>query len=104
MEFLRTRQLTIMLFFSGTCGVLAILALMIRSLPARRKKILSVFEASVMMLLLSDRYAYLFRGNTSRLGWRMVRISNFFVFFLAFRPLCFYGVPDRPLCKRGRAG
>ena len=69
MEFLRTRQLTIMLFFSGTCGVLAILALMIRSLPARRKKILSVFEASVMMLLLSDRYAYLFRGNTSRLGW-----------------------------------
>ena len=69
MEFLRTHQLTIMLFFSGTCGVLAILALMIRSLPARRKKILSVFEASVMMLLLSDRYAYLFRGNTSRLGW-----------------------------------
>ena len=82
MEFIKAHQLTIMLFISGTCGVLAVLALVIKSLSPRRKRILAVFEASAMLLLLSDRYAYLYRGITSALGWWMVRITNFTVFFL----------------------
>ena len=31
---------------------------------------------------MSDRYAYIFRGDPSRLGFWMVRISNFLVYFM----------------------
>ena len=37
-------------------------------------------EISAMFLLIADRRAYIFRGDTSALGWWMVRISNFLVF------------------------
>ena len=36
-----------------------------------------------MLLLLFDRYCYLYRGNTSDLGFVMVRVCNGMVFFLA---------------------
>lgn len=82
MDFIKAHQLTIMLFISGICGSLALLALVIRSIPHRRKMILAAFEASAMLMLLADRYAYLYRGVTGNTGWWMVRISNFLTFFL----------------------
>ena len=36
-----------------------------------------------MLLLLFDRYSYMYRGNTSDLGYIMVRVCNGMVFFLA---------------------
>ena len=82
MDFLRTHQLNIMLVMSGVCGVLAILALVTESLSPRRKHIMASIEAAAMFLLIADRYAYIFRGDVSQLGFWMVRISNFLVFFL----------------------
>ena len=44
-------------------------------------------------LLLSDALAYIFRGNTSKLGWYMVRISNLLVYICNFSIsffFCFY--------------
>ena len=82
MDFLRAHQLNIMLIMSGVCGVLAILALVTESLSPRRKHIMASIEAAAMLLLLADRYAYIFRGDVSQLGFWMVRISNFLVFFL----------------------
>ena len=44
-------------------------------------------------LLLFDALAYIYRGNTSSLGWYMVRISNFFVYICNFSAsffICFY--------------
>ena len=82
MDFLRAHQLNIMLFMSGICGVLAVLVLLTESVSRRRKGILASIEASAMFLLLADRYAYIFRGDPSQLGYWMVRICNFLVFFL----------------------
>ena len=82
MEFLKAHQLNAMLFMSGICFVLAILTLVTRALPPRRKRIIAFLEIAAMMLLLSDRFAYIYRGDPSRLGFWMVRISNFLVYFM----------------------
>ncbi len=71
-----------MLFLSGVCAVLVIMALMSSTLSSRRRRILAVIEATGMFLLISDRFAYMYRGNTSETGYWMVRISNFLVYFL----------------------
>ena len=83
MEFLSAHQLNIMLFMSGICGILAFLASISRALSPKRRRILTLLEAAAMFLLLSDWYAYRFRGEPGTTGFWMVRISNFLVFFLA---------------------
>ena len=82
MDFLKAHQLNIMLFVSGICGILAVLALMSKTLSRKRRRIIAMLEASSMLLLLSDRYAYIYRGDESTLGYWAVRISNFLVYFL----------------------
>ena len=83
MVFLRTHQLNLMLLLIGACAILSCTTLFIKALPQRRKSILSLMELSAMLLLLFDRYSYLYRGNTSELGYIMVRVCNGMVFFLA---------------------
>ena len=83
MEFLKAHQLNIMLYMSGICGVLVVLTLMTKTLPQKRRHILARFEAAAMFLLIFDRYAYLYRGDGSTVGFWMVRVSNFMVFFLS---------------------
>ena len=83
MEFLRQHQLSIMLFLSGTCCVLAILCLFTSSMPKKRRRALTLLEVYAALLLIMDRYAYIYRGNTTELGWWMVRISNFSVFLFS---------------------
>ncbi len=82
MDFLRDHQLNIMLFMSGVCGILILMTLMAKFLTGRRKRILSLMEVSVLLVLLFDRWAYLYRGDTTDFGYLMVRISNGMVFFL----------------------
>ncbi len=83
MDFLRAHQLDIMLFLSGVCGILAVMTMLAKSLPRRTKFILTSMDLSAMMLLIFDRYAYIFRGDASALGFYMVRICNGMVFFLS---------------------
>ncbi len=82
MEFLKAHQLNIMLFMSGMCFVLTILTLTTKSLSPKRKYIIASLEFAAMLLLLSDRYAYIYRGDPSLLGFWMVRISNFLVYLM----------------------
>ena len=82
MNFLKTHQLSIMLYMSGICGILVLLALMSKTLSNRRRRILALLEAAAMFLLIADRYAYIYRGDPSLMGFWMVRISNFLVYFL----------------------
>ena len=82
MELLKAHQLNVMLFLSGICFVLAILTLTTKSLSPKRKRILALLEIAAMMLLLSDRFAYIYRGDASRIGFWMVRICNFLVYFI----------------------
>ena len=89
-EFLRTYQLDIMLILTGICAMITLLVFISKSIPRSRKTAMIVFEFSATLLLVADRLAYFYRGVTTILGWWMVRISNFSVFFLS---LCIlYGV------------
>ncbi len=72
-----------MLVLSGICGVMVLFIYMTKTMSARRKTILMLLELSAMFLVISDRKAYIYRGDTSTLGWWMVRVSNFLVFFLS---------------------
>ena len=83
MELLREYQLDIMLFMSGMCGVLAIMTIIIRSLPRKTKTILALMELSAMFLLLFDRLSYIYKGDASELGYYMVRIGNGMVFLFS---------------------
>ena len=81
-EFLKAHQLNIMLFLSGICAILTILTLLTRTLSPKRKRILASLEFAAMMLLVADRFAYIYRGDPSELGFWMVRICNFLVYFI----------------------
>ena len=83
MEFLRQHQLNIMLVLIGICGVVALFVLITNAFSRQRKRALFSLEMSAMLLLIFDRYAYIFRGDVSQLGYWMVRISNFCVFFFS---------------------
>lgn len=81
-DFLKIFQTDIMLALCGVCACLAVMVSITRTIPPKRKFALLVMELSAILLLLFDRQAYLYRGNTSRIGYWMVRISNFQVFTL----------------------
>jgi len=72
-----------MLFLSGICFVLAILSFVTKSMPKKRRQILIQMEVFAGLLLIMDRFAYLYRGDVTTLGWWMVRISNFCVFLFS---------------------
>ena len=82
MEFLRQNELDIMLFLSGICAILAFMTLAMSSESSRKKSILALMELSAMLLLLSERFSYIYRGDPGDLGFLMVRLSNGLVFFL----------------------
>lgn len=83
MDFLRQHQLNIMLVLIGICGILAFCVPLTKMLNQKRKNALFSLELSCMFLLIFDRYAYIFRGDISSLGFWMVRICNFSVFFFS---------------------
>ncbi|MCR4617115.1 MAG: HD-GYP domain-containing protein [Lachnospiraceae bacterium] len=81
-NFLKTYQLDFMLVLSGVCGIQTIFVLISKALNKRRKLALTLMNISAFILLNADRAAYIYRGNTSTLGFYMVRISNFLVYFI----------------------
>ena len=82
-EFLRIHQLNIMLVLSGICAILSLFVFITKTLSKKRKVILIFMELSAAFLLIFDRFAYIYRGDVSTTGCWMVRISNFWVYFLS---------------------
>lgn len=80
--FLRDHQLNVMLFLVGVCLLIAFLVSVAKTISLRRKISLILLSIGGALLLIMDRFAYIYRGDVSRTGYYMVRISNFFVFFL----------------------
>ena len=80
-QFFHDFQLSVMLFLSGACGVLAMLSMSTATLSSVRRRALVSMEIAASLLLLFDRQAYLHRGLLDTYSYYMVRISNFFVFF-----------------------
>lgn len=81
-DFLREYQLDIMLVLIGACGITAFFVLITGTLSKPRKRALLFVEVYSTVLLIFDRFAYIYRGDVSRTGYWMVRISNFLVFFM----------------------
>ena len=81
-DLLKEYQLNLMLTLSLLCGMMALFVFITTPLRPSRKYILLLLELCAMALLISERMTYFFRGNTSDLGFWMVRISNFMVFAL----------------------
>ena len=79
--FLRNHQLNIMMSLASICGIIALFVFISKSIPRERKRALLLIELNAMFLLGADRAAYIYRGDMSTLGYWMVRISNFIVFF-----------------------
>ncbi len=82
-EFLREHQLNIMLALGSICFIISVFLLVTGILSRRKKYILVMMELSAGILLFADRFAYIYRGNTSRLGFYMVRISNYLTFAMS---------------------
>ncbi len=80
-DLMRSNQLNIMLFLCGVCGTLIVLLANTRFLSKTRKRILILTESVALLLLWFDRLAYIYAGTSGRVGYYMVRISNFAVFF-----------------------
>lgn len=81
-ELLKDIQLDIMLVLTGICAVMVIFVLISKVFSTQRKSSLLMMTIGSMFLLIFDRFAYVYRGDTSVAGWWMVRISNYFVFAL----------------------
>lgn len=81
-DYIRVHQMNIMLALCSVCAMMALLLLITRFLPKKRKWILIFMELVATFLLAFDRAAYIYRGDVSRLGYIMVRLSNFMVFYL----------------------
>ena len=81
-EKLKEYQMNIMLVLSSICGLLALFAFITRVLTPTRKRLLIAIELSSMLLLIADMMSYHYRGDTSDIGFWMVRISNFMVFLM----------------------
>ena len=80
--FIRANQLDIMLALCAVCIMMAVMLLITRFIPTRRKWIIIGMELVATFLLFFDRQAYIYSGDVSRTGYIMVRVSNFMVFFL----------------------
>ena len=71
----------------GVCIVIAIFVAVTKGIPKSKKIALILLEITAAFLLLADRLAYAYRGDPSTLGYWMVRISNFSVYFLTIMVL-----------------
>ena len=80
-NFLRNHQLNMMMSLASICGIIAFFVFISKSIPRERKRALLLIEINAMLLLSADRAAYIYRGQMDTLGFWMVRISNFVVFF-----------------------
>ena len=80
--FLIQHQENIMMIMSSICAVIAIFVLFMKALPRKRREALLSVEVCAMIIMMADCFAYHFRGDPSALGFWIVRISNFLVFFL----------------------
>ncbi|MBQ3826064.1 MAG: HD-GYP domain-containing protein [Spirochaetaceae bacterium] len=83
MDFLRAHQLNFMLAMTGADVIITILVIFTSSMPKKRRVALFLMELGAAILLTADRFAYLYRGNLSLMGYYMVRVCNFSVFFFS---------------------
>ena len=80
-------QLDVMDALIGICVVVSLFAAITKAISKSKKIALILLVMTAALLLLFDRFSYLYRGDVSKVGYWMVRISNFAVFFLTIQVL-----------------
>lgn len=78
-DLIREHQLDLMLALAGVCFAVTVCGAVSRT-PKMKKLSLFLMSYSAMLLMIADRYAYIYRGNESQLGYYMVSICNFVTF------------------------
>ncbi len=91
-DIFRQHQLNIMLVLSGISGIIAVFVLLSINMSRKRKFALGLLEISATFQLIFDRFAYIYRGDTSDVGYYMVRISNFMVFFMTIMTIFAFNI------------
>ena len=92
-DFIRTISISALCFLSFFCFQVGIFLWSGHQLKQNGRRTLIFVELFTGFMLLFDALAYIFRGNTSQLGWYMVRLSNLFVYICNFSIsffFCFY--------------
>ncbi len=80
LDFLIKHQTDIMLSLSSVCAITAFFVFLTNSLGKGRKAALIILEIGGMILLIFERFSYIYRGDMSELGYWMVRVGNFMTF------------------------
>ena len=83
LDLIRHYQLDIMLMLGSVCVALAYLLAISKTLPPQRKRALLLLEISSAALLFADRLVYLYNGDASAVGYWVMRVCNFEVYFFA---------------------
>ncbi|MCR5251550.1 MAG: HD domain-containing protein [Lachnospiraceae bacterium] len=81
-DLIREHQLNAMLVLCGACGILTLLLFFTRFMSKTRRRIHILMLVVAFFLLWFDRLAYIYAGVSGTRAYVMVRLSNFFVFFL----------------------
>ena len=92
-DLIRTISISTLIFLSFFCFQVGIFLWSGHQLKQNGRRTLIFVELFTGFMLLFDALAYIFRGNTSQLGWFMVRLSNLFVYICNFSIsffFCFY--------------
>ena len=92
-DFTKIVNTTILFVLSGFCFQTGIFLCSGHLFKQNARRTLVFIDFFTGFLLLFDALAYIYRGNSSPLGYYMVRLSNFFVFignFSASFFFCFY--------------
>ena len=92
-DFIKTTSIATLAIISFFCFQVGIFLFSGHKIKQNGRRTLIFIEFFTGFLLLFDTLAYLYRGNTSRVGFYMVRLSNFLVFVCNFSIsffFCFY--------------
>ncbi len=102
--FIASHQLNIMLALGSICGITAVFSMISKGLSAYRRFTMVGMELSAMILLFSDRLAYIYRGQMTRYGFFMTRVSNFMVYSMTITVILFVNMYLTDLCvNEGKA-
>jgi len=80
-------QLFLLLLGGSICILIFFFSTIVNYQSALKKKAILNLEFFTAVLLYSDFFAYVFRGNTSTTGYWVVHISNFLLFFVVYLEL-----------------
>ena len=99
LETLKSVQLDLMLIICGISGAVAFFLALSKSIDKERKLYLILANLFSVLLMISDRAAYGFRGDTSFAATIIVRLSNFMTFAMILMILWAFNNYFQDICR-----